>query len=213
VQAQVPVVPEGSDPDADVDGILSDPRYDTASGDSIGEQLRRAWEWLRDTVQGLLFGSGEGLASRAGVVVVLALLGVLVWAAIRGGRRVARDRLVATTAASAPAGPDDWEARAERAADAGDLDAAVHALFRALALRFGIATHQPDEPGRTSGEVRRAAAGAPQGALVADAVDAFEAVAYGGQAATPDHLEALRTANRALAAPTASPPATGVVTR
>jgi len=198
VTAQAPVVP-GGDPEGDVQRILEDPAYDGVTGTTIAERLREFWDWLRDAFEGAFFGTPDapGLGW-AGILLLALLVAGMAWGVVRGGRRTGHDRRVARAVAAAPIGPDDHERLARAAADRGDLDAAVHHAFRALAIRHGILVHRPDQPGRTAGEVRRAAAGTMNGAVVAAATDAFELVAYGGRPASADDLARIDTANHAL---------------
>jgi hypothetical protein len=163
-------------------------RYLRYALEFIGSLLSR---WI-DSLEGS-HGLGSVLAWASLLALVAAVVAVLRRLGIgfvpeptgRGGRST--DRV-------------DWRATSERALGSGDATLAVialyHVLLEALASRGVIS----GDPAVTSGECRAAVSRSMPGVYgqVASATESFERVAYGGGAAEPHDVDALRAANRAV---------------
>jgi hypothetical protein len=186
------------DPSGEAARILAEDRFHEAGatrplrgvlgwiGDRL-EFLERPFGWLADRIP----GGGSVLA----VLVALLVAGVAAFVASRVARRRAG-------AAVERGGGRAWEdaedpARLEREADEaeqrGELEAALRLRFRAGLLRLERAAVIPADE-RTSGELRRIVAQPEFDRLAAE----FDAVAYGGRAATRNAVAASRSSWRTV---------------
>lgn len=159
-------------------------------------RVGQALGWFLDHTLGALLRSGAG-----GFVGWLLVLGLAV-GAILLARRV---RVGVVPDARAPRGSGDvemvdWQRFADDAIAAGDLNAAVPALYHVLVGTLAYRGVVRDAPSLTAGECRGAVRESRPG--LAPSIDrataAFERVAYGKRDAAPGDVEALREAQRAV---------------
>lgn len=146
--------------------------------------LQRVLDWVSDAISDLLSGGVGGLPGWA-LPVVLAGLAALVTLLL-----VVKVRREGSSSGAGAAGgvledprldADGYRARAQRALDAGDLDAAATDWFRAMAASAAERAIADDSPGRTAHEVSLALAAVFPGeaGALARAADHFDAVRYG----------------------------------
>ena len=159
-------------------------------------RVTQALGWFLDHTLGALLRSGAG-----GIVGWLIVLGLVV-AAIVVAQKV---RVGVVPEARAPGGHGDvvlvdWQRFADDALAAGDLNAAVPALYHVLVGTLATRGVVRDAPSLTAGECRGAVREARP--TLAPSIDrataAFERVTYGKRDAGPDDVEALREAQRAV---------------
>lgn len=197
----VPVDPSVEEARAWVRAELSKAEY--ADDRSL---LQRVIDWIGELLARLFAGEGAALP---GWVLPIVLTTVAALVALVLLFRVRRDpRSTDATRGRGlldepHLGADDYRARARRARDAGDLDAAVADFFRAIAAGAAERAIIDDSPGRTAHEVSLALAQVfpDEATALADAADRFDAIRYGdvhAEAATvravADLDERLRTA-------------------
>jgi Domain of unknown function (DUF4129) len=152
--------------------------------------------WLVDHALGPLVRSGLG--SVVGWTIVLLLIGGVYFLA----RRIRRTVVPDARAPSSGGGTAivDWRRVADDAIAAGDLSAAVPALYHVLLGTLDARGVVRDAPALTSGECRgavhaRRPALAPS---VDEATAAFERVVYGKLPASERDVDALRAADRVV---------------
>lgn len=169
--------------------------------------IARALAWLADHI-------GRWLSSVPGVdnpfwalglgllaAVVVAVLGYAIWRA--GGVGALRRTDVRPVFTGEPAlTAADHRAAAARAEAMQDWESAVLERFRAIGRTLEERTVLGARPGRTAGEVARESAPAlPQLAGdLAGAARSFDAIRYGGRAATADMAHRLRDVDEAIQA-------------
>lgn len=163
----------------------------------------RAVNWLFERlgrVIDVLPGS-QGLSVLL-LVIVLVLVGLAIFFAVRGTRRSGRltDRATGPVLAETGLTAADYRARAERAARAGDWDAVLLDSYRAIAAGTDERTLLDDAPGTTAHEI---AVGLRQpfpqhSEPLLAAADAFDAVCYGDEHATREQAEQVRDLDRTL---------------
>jgi hypothetical protein len=156
----------------------------------LAERWAGFWEWVRGWLPSVQLDSEQlrllgylvvGVLMVFAVVVLLRLAGVTArwW----GGRD-----LGAVAAGAQPVGEDGndaayWEARAARAAEAGEWRAAAHALYQALLLRLDEHGALRYDAAKTPGDYRREVRRDPRLGGAFDAfLRGFEPVAFGNRA-------------------------------
>jgi hypothetical protein len=171
--------------------ILSDRRYRSSSAP---RPLRGPVRWVGDRVDSLFRPLGRLIQAVSGwiwLVAAVIVIGVIVWAVVRGRRRRVAN---APAVKAARVGADESEDAdaLEREADAaerdGDLARAVRLRFRAGLLRLGDRGAIHYRPSVTTGEVRRAL----ESQRFDDLAETFEAVTYGGTPADRPAVDAAR---------------------
>lgn len=164
--------------------------------------LERALNWLWDSVTELLSQAPAGEAPWALVVGVLAaavllVVGYAIWRA--GGVGSVRTGAggEGIFGAEAELTAEQHRQSAERAEAAGDWETAVIERFRAVVRQLEERTLLPARPGRTAGEVAGEIATTLPSAhdAVQRAAMIFDAVRYGGRAASRESAEQLRAAD------------------
>lgn len=179
---------------------------------TIKDALARALGWVIDMFERFLTGpSGAGRVFAWAAAAALAV--VLGWTGIWLLRRVGLVKETSSAGRAAQAPPVDWRAAAESALSRGDLVEATRALYRQLLATLARKGWITDRPGLTAGDCRRAGRRIP-GLYpeIATATAAFEKVAYGKRFAEPADVEALRRAERLVAAAPGPEPAAGGAT-
>ena len=175
---------------------LAHPRYD-----SDPTLLQRALEWVTEKINELLSAAGGTLSGPAGLL-LLALIVVAVTAILLRYSRLARRRrsnaesVFGATRRSAR----EYRAAADAAAEAGRWPDAVIERFRAIIADLEERALIDVRPGMTADEATRAAGHALPG-LSSDLPQAaalFDAVYYGGLAATRDDDRRLRAVEEAV---------------
>jgi hypothetical protein len=171
--------------------ITSDRRF---HNNPAPRPLRGPAQWLGDRVHGITKWIGDRLSAVPEVVWIL--IGIAAVAAIvarvvvvaRRRRVTAASDASARTRAEAREDPNALEREADDAEVSGDLDRALRLRFRAGLLRLGTKGAIEYRPSVTTGEVRRALGSQTFDELA----QAFENVAYGGQAAELPDLDSAR---------------------
>jgi hypothetical protein len=180
--------------------------------------VTRALAWLLDQVQrwldALPAGSTAWWALGLGLLlaVVAGVVGYAIWRA--GGLGSVTGSGAAGSVFGEAATRTAAEHRAaSAAAEAGnDWELAVLERFRAIARELEERTVLAARPGRTAGEVAQEA-GAVLGGLregLHQAARVFDAVRYGGRAATAEHVERLRAVDAEVLAGATLPAPPGV---
>jgi hypothetical protein len=135
--------------------------------------LVRARDWVLERVGDLLSAAtGGGAGSIVGIIVLIALVGLVAWLLIRVGRTVQADRQVAamTIEGVHRRSPAAWRAEAETLEAEGRWKEALRCRYRALVGDLVAERLLEDVAGRTTGELRSdLSASAP------DRYDAFDA--------------------------------------
>jgi hypothetical protein len=159
--------------------------------------IGQAISWLLYHSVGALFRSG--LASIVATIALVLIVVVLLLFLRSAGRGVVPD---ARGLGSASIALLDWRAEAERALAAGDLHAAVRALYHVLLETLASRGVVDEAPGLTAGECRDAVRRARPGIYpdIERATLIFERVAYGDDPAEPDHVATLREAEKKVRA-------------
>ena len=158
--------------------------------------IQRVLDWVRRTVENGLDAASQSspLATLASMVTLLALVGLVAWLVSRTrlSRRAAeaRDGGVLTEEVVTSA---QLRRRAEAALADGRPAAALVDAFRALTLRQVERGRLDDIPGATAHEVALSleAAYPSQSRRVDDSAALFDAVLYGGRAASSDQARAV----------------------
>jgi len=159
----------------------------------ITTYIGQAISWLLYHTIGAIFRAGwAGVAA----IIVLVLLGVVAILFIRSAGRgvVANTRRLADSSIVRI----DWRAEAERALAAGDLQAAVRALYHVMLETLASRGVVDGAPGLTAGECRDAVRRSRPGIYpdVERATLIFERVAYGDDPAQQAHVDSLREAEK-----------------
>lgn len=163
----------------------------------------KAASWLFDRLNRVIevMPGSDGLSTLL-LVVVLVLVALAVVFAVRGTRRSGRltDRASGPVLAEAGLTADDYRARAERAARAGDWDGVLLDSYRAIAAATDERTLLDETPGTTAHEI---AVGLRQPFPqhtddLLRAADDFDAVCYGEQHASREQAEQVRDLDRVL---------------
>jgi hypothetical protein len=145
--------------------------------------LQRVLEWVDDFISDLMSRGLGGLPGWALPVVVGGLLGLLALVLIVKVRREpSREGRAGGAVIEDPRlDADGYRARAQRAFDAGELDAAAADWFRAITAAASERAITDDSPGRTAHEVGVALAAVfpEEAGGLARAADHFDAVRYG----------------------------------
>ena len=188
-----------------VDRVYARPEFQPARRSGWSEwllgQLGRALHWIGERVDWL-----RGLQETAPVVfwliivwlvvTLVALLGHLVWTAVKVAR-MGEDQPTpgAGPARQKPRSAADWEAEAARLAAEGRLREAAAALYQSLLLRLdGLGVVRFDSS-KTPGDYRREARKHPEAAQALGGVlRLFEPVAFGGRDLDAEGWERLRAA-------------------
>jgi hypothetical protein len=158
------------------------------------ERIRR---YVSELLQGLAYRlfsfTGPGTLIAWALLAGLGL--VALWLLRR--LRLVPERTAHPVAGSARSRPIGWRARAEEAIRAGDLSAAVHALYRSLLATLARRGFLVEAPGLTAGECRAAirTSRPDLSTAVAQATASFERVAYGGVTPGADDVDLLRRAD------------------
>jgi hypothetical protein len=161
---------------------------------STPRPFRRQLTWIGERIRDVLDPIGRVLSEMPLPVVlslvaaILTLIVFLVVRVVRARRGSPDQRRAASMPPQETERADDLERAAEEAERDGRLDEAVRLRFRAGLLRLGDRGAIRYRPSVTTGEVRRV--------LGSDTFDelarTFEAVAYGGQAATEPDVDTAR---------------------
>mgnify|MGYP001406833817 CR=1 FL=1 len=165
----------------------------------INRKLAELWDWLTpDPGEGI--GGWSGLGILALVLVAIALIVIArLW--LGPVRRTARAD-AAEHELSSPLTADQLRAEAEEHAGRGEYAEAVRSRLRAIVRMLEEKGVLDPRPGRTAGElvgdVRRITAD-PVPAL-AEAVEVFSEIWYGGRPAAESSYQVMVTADSALAA-------------
>lgn len=136
------------------------------------------------------------------LVVILAVVALAIFFAVRGTRRSGRltDKATGPVLAEVGLSAADYRARAERAARAGDWDAVLLDSYRAIAAGADERTLLDDVPGTTAHEIavglRDPFPQQTDGLLAA--ANAFDAVCYGRQHTDREGAERVRDLDRVL---------------
>jgi len=158
--------------------------------DHVGSLLGR----FLDAVMSRPLVSGQGLNWPLLVVVLVVVgLGVLIVWRVGVPRRAARKPGPASVRTDPTVAPQDYRARADRAAEAGDLASAITERFRGITRMLEELTVLEPRPSRTAVEVARLA-----GALLPDVARQLSAcaalfgeVSYGGSRGRTDDYDRL----------------------
>ncbi|WP_109474192.1 DUF4129 domain-containing protein [Ornithinimicrobium cavernae] len=192
------------DPDRDearelLERELAGPEYNRAES-----FILRALSWLMDRITGVIevLPGSTGLSTLL-LGVVLALVSVAVFFAVRGTRRTRRltDRSSGPVLDEVGLTAADYRARASAAAQHGDWDAVLLDSYRAIAASSDERALLDEAPGTTAHEIAvglRAPFPDHASALLG-AADAFDAVCYGDQHAGQQQAERVRELDRVLA--------------
>ncbi|WP_114905466.1 DUF4129 domain-containing protein [Ornithinimicrobium murale] len=166
--------------------------------------IARALNWLMERLSGLIeiIPGSTGLSTLL-LGVVIALVVVAVFFAIRGTRRSRRltTRDTGPVLAEAGLSAEDYRARAAASARAGDWDAVLLDSYRAIAAATDERALLDELPGTTAHEIA-VALRQPFPDRASDlltAADAFDAVCYGGRTAQQVQAERVRELDRTLA--------------
>lgn len=122
----------------------------------IGEPslIERVQNWFGDRIADLLDSVSSGTGP-LGVVVLIAVVGVVIWLVVRFGASVRVDPGPGEIGRVDPAmSADDWRAEAVRQEAAGELKLAVRSLYRALVADLVAQGVLDEVAGRTTGEHR-----------------------------------------------------------
>lgn len=165
--------------------------------------VMRGLRWLLDRLARLIeiIPGSTGLSTLL-LGVVLALVGVAVYFAIRGARRSRRltDRGDQAVLTEAGLTAQDYRARAAAAAREGRWDAVLLDSYRAIAAATDERALLDELPGTTAHEIAvglRAVFPDHAPALL-EAADRFDAVCYGDQHASREEAERVRELDRVL---------------
>jgi Domain of unknown function (DUF4129) len=187
---------------------------DAVSSDRVAEALRDAYrgvvqsrpdvaqivlDAIRDVVQGLVQRIGTllgGAGSALGWIALIAIVVVAVAAFVVPSRLVSDRRSKASPDGRGAARTVDWTARADEALRAGDLHAAVRALYLALLGVLASRGILADVPALTAGEARFAVRRARPALFpaIARATESYERVVYGGVPPADSDVQVLRDA-------------------
>lgn len=198
------ILPGALDPDRDEARQWLSEELAEAEYNRPESLVQRFAGWLLERLEDLItIVPGSTGLSTVLLVLVLAVVGVAVWFAVRGTRRSARLRT--PTDGAVIEDPSltaaDYRARAVQAARAGDWDTVLLDSYRALAAGADERTLLDELPGRTAHEI--AVALAPRftdhSGRLADAADRFDAVRYGDQRATEEQARSVLDLDRELA--------------
>ncbi|MBB4639332.1 DUF4129 domain-containing protein [Longimicrobium terrae] len=192
-----------------VEAVYRRPEYNPEPPESVWDRLMEpianAWEWLINRL-----GISDGLRFTAPYVFLLilallsiaalAILGFLVWSAVRTTRP---DRPGAGSATGGrvrltrPRSVDEWDDEARRLAAEGRLREASVALYHALLLRLEQRGALRYDPSKTPGDYRREVRGQADAArTLTGFLRRFEPIVFGGRAVDAQSYEALRQAAR-----------------
>nr|WP_281497304.1 DUF4129 domain-containing protein [Ornithinimicrobium sp. F0845] len=164
----------------------------------------KALNWLLERLNSLIeIMPGSNALSTLLLGVVLALVGVAIYFAVRGTRRTRKltDRSSGPVLAETGLTAEDYRARAAAAARAGHWDAVLLDSYRAIAAATDERALLDELPGTTAHEIAvglRAPFPGHADPLLA-AADRFDAVCYGDQHATREEAERVRELDRVLA--------------
>jgi hypothetical protein len=153
--------------------------------------IERAQDWVSRQIGEILTAAANGGAgSLVGILVVLALVALVVWFAVRYGRTVQVDARVGgfTVEGVHRRSPGEWRAEAERFEAAGQWKEALRARYRALVGDLVAEGLLDDVAGRTTGELRAdLAARAPERAAdFGAASELFELAWYADRPTGPE---------------------------
>ena len=181
----------------EIDRILSAAKYDAPQPSQLGGWWRRTWLQILDWIDGLISAFPGGQRVFFGLLAV-AVLGLVVYAALRLGRR--RNRQIealhlAQRASERGLDPREVERRADRAAADGDYREAVRLRFLAGLLLLDERKAITFRPGITSAEV----AATIRSQAYDQLADRFDAIVYGDDRADlDDHRQAVDGWRRVL---------------
>lgn len=192
------------DPDRDQARELLERELSTAEYNRPESFIAKALDWLLERINGLIeiIPGSSGLSSLI-LGVVLALVVVAVFFAIRGSRRSRRLTSPDTRPVLTEVGlsADDYRTRAAAAARAGNWDAVLLDSYRAIAAATDERALLDELPGTTAHEIA-VALHEPFPDRASDllsAADTFDAVCYGDQHAAQHQAERVQELDRSLA--------------
>jgi hypothetical protein len=153
--------------------------------------IEQARDWVFERIGDLLSAAtGGGAGSIVGAVVLVALIGLVVWFAIRIGRTVQADGRVAamTIEGVHRRSPAAWRAEAETLEGEGRWKEALRCRYRALVGDLVAEDLLDDVAGRTTGELRSDLAGrAPdRSEAFGAATELFELAWYADRTTGPE---------------------------
>lgn len=159
--------------------------------------LVRLARWLSEQLNNLLnVLPGSGSLS---VVLIIVVVLIVLSAVLFASRQRLRDRALSLKAARSVLGEEhlsaqEFRARADRSASAGDWDAALLDYYRALTAGAGERTLLDDAPTRTAHEVAGTLATTfpDHGEALRWSADAFDRVRYGQQSCAQTEAERVR---------------------
>ena len=185
---------------AEIERILSAPKYDAPEPSQLGGWWRRVWFRILDWINGLISGFPGGPELFYGLL-ALVVVGLAIYAALRlGGRRNRQIEALhfAQRASERGLDPREVEQRADRAATAGDFREAVRLRFLAGLLRLDERKAIAFRPGITSAEVSAILRSPAYDQLAGR----FDAIVYGDdRAVLDDHQHAVDGWRRVLETP------------
>lgn len=160
--------------------------------------------WLVDRVNGLIeIVPGSSGLSTLLLGIVLALVGVAIFFAVRGTRT---SRKLSATGAGPVLSEEglsasDYRARATAAAERGDWDGVLLDSYRAIAAATQERALLDELPGTTAHEIAVGLHGPfpDRGPALLEAADSFDTVCYGDGHATQQEAERVRDLDRVLA--------------
>lgn len=168
-----------------------------AKGKYAGSQpglLERFWTWFL----GLFHGAGSGVGAPAWLVpvvllIVFALIGLILWRVLRREPAQTTTTAVGAVLDGVSASAAELRQSAITALAAGDADTAVLDGYRTIVVAAIERTLLDDQPGRTAHEAARDLGPVFPGesSALSEGADVFDAVRYGGRAATPEQARAI----------------------
>ncbi|USQ78758.1 DUF4129 domain-containing protein [Ornithinimicrobium faecis] len=192
------------DPDRDQARELLERELSTADYNRPESFIAKALNWFLERISGLIeiIPGSSGLSTLI-LGMVIAIVAVAIFFAIRGSRRSRRLTSPDTGPVLAEAGlsADDYRARAAAAARAGNWDAVLLDSYRAIAAATDERALLDELPGTTAHEIAVALRDPfpDRASDLLSAADTFDAVCYGDQHATQHQAERVRELDRVLA--------------
>jgi hypothetical protein len=176
--------------------------------------FQRAVTWIIDKISDLIDRASQVVPGGPWGLAVIALVIIVVIAAVlwRGGPVRRSSAVEGALFVGRPRSAAEHRAAADRAAAAGSWEEAVLERYRAIVRSLEERTVLEPRPGRTADEAA-AEAGVALPLLAKNlkaAADTFDAVVYGGRAATPTDDRFLRELDQAATATTPRAHAAGV---